>query len=277
MISFLRISTDFPNMCVEDMCCKMLKMPIMIEGDDSTVLGPAFDQELVRSLGWLIKSVVYPHCMVGGFCGIMRAFDGGTNISDPYKAVCKFFWLDSQYLNAGHNLIKALMRGRALSYRVLYKDCPVIGMMAWATLKLTSGRKAHIVSSYNAPDLNLENVECISLPEVDYRSRILMHERFGMEINEQIEMETSFKTWSESPNTPLIISKSFVKFQNVTWQQMEPCTEIPDWCSDILTSNFKVQHKFSGGKLIPDFEYKPGKTPRVNIADIYELDMYTAE
>ncbi len=174
---------------------------IFIEGDDSIA---SYDsksyiptEEQFKKMGWTIKHEEYDNFGMASFCGAVVDPDDMTILCNPIKVLCGFGWTPRRYIRAGSTLRNELMRAKALSYLYQYEGCPIVDPFSRAVLRYV-GDKPIRDSVRNAMEPHkreiLEQAEnyYIRPQNITLRSRLMMENKFGISIVDQLFVEISF-------------------------------------------------------------------------------------
>jgi hypothetical protein len=152
-----------------------------------------------------LKMEVHSHYSQAKFCGIVCDRDTMEVVTDPLKVLLNFGLCDKRYNCARENVLDALSRSKALSYKVNYNNCPVIGPFCHKVCDLTRSVDVRHVSSemgaweHELVDLALNEKVWLKKPEIDMRSRVVVEERYGLAVCEQLRIEEAIHKWSKGP------------------------------------------------------------------------------
>jgi len=189
------------------------------EGDDTITAGGPYNEDFVRSLGLKLKSEVFTSCSEAGFCGIVRPPGSTSNVTDPVKVLCNFFYLPNSLMQAGPKKEKAYMRAKALSYYCLYPACPVISELAYQTLRLTKSVTADpkLLSYlrkrvYDEMDLSTRFYH--KPPEISVQTRHFFEGKFGIGVDEQLVMERQLRDWGGGGVEQLYLPPVFQRYRD---------------------------------------------------------------
>ena len=173
----------------------------VVEGDDGlfSIEGPAPTTEDFAELGMIIKLEQHTDLCKASFCGIIFDPVDMVNIACPRKIMATFGWASSRYRRSRPEILKALLRCKALSLLAQYPGAPIIQSLALFGLRATGDvRKCKMLRAVNmrggldewhrtqvlaALDMKIE-------PQpVPARTRDLMAEVFGVTVHDQFVIE----------------------------------------------------------------------------------------
>jgi hypothetical protein len=183
----------------------------VVEGDDGLfrVDGQVPSVEDFASIGFTLKAAVRERLNESSFCGLVFADGEEENITDPRPVLCKFGWTMSAQRFGGPRILSGLLRAKALSLAYELPGCPVVRNLALAALRATEGVKPiysdgrramsywqEQVLGHPVMDLSDEIVARIQAP-VSIAARHLVSERYGIDIAQQLRMESYLNSISE--------------------------------------------------------------------------------
>lgn len=173
------------------------------EGDDGICLDVGQDELLAQRLGLRLKWEHAPDYSKAGFCGIVCQRGKHGVLKDPISVIRKFFTLEAKTDQMRPTKQSGLMRAKALSYKYTFGNCPVIGHMCDWVLRITKGVTIDIkaVRDVYERDRILEALEAKAWREatvIDIESRELVESRFGMTIEQQVQLEKVFSECTTS-------------------------------------------------------------------------------
>lgn len=170
-----------------------------VEGDDGlfSMEGPTPTEADFAQLGLIIKLEVHPNVNTASFCGMI--FDTADNIiiSDVMSHLTRFGWTSARYAGASDRVLLRLLRSKALSMLYSYPGCPVLWKLARYGLRVTQSVSADDLSKYNDTWWKRERAELDALVpfevvwsrEPTYASRLLVEEKYGLTVPDQIAIE----------------------------------------------------------------------------------------
>lgn len=168
-----------------------------VEGDDGLFSTDAhLTPERYAELGFTIKITLVDDPRKASFCGMLFSEDGEI-IKNPVKFMVGMSWTHS-FINAGDAIMAQLLRAKALSSVYETPQCPILGALSRAALKVTRGVKPRFV-----PD-GYHKLPPDEMPipkfEPKYSTRSLFADEFGVSIDEQIRLETLIEEgeWEEA-------------------------------------------------------------------------------
>lgn len=178
----------------------------IFEGDDGLCVASSVDEKLMEEIGLghgdgkKLKFDFYKNYSTASFCGIVVNSSEGEVITDPIKVIRNFCVLEMKYAASKPSVHLSLLRAKAMSYKYLYGNCPIIGVMCDHYLKLTRSITANAIKSEtkhwllrNVSDEVLRNAWKKPFKASD-SSRELMSSVFNIPVATQLEMENVIKT-----------------------------------------------------------------------------------
>lgn len=212
------LGNGFSNLMLMIHACSVLGIKVIIgvvEGDDGLFVFMPGQKlptpELFAKFGCIIKLDVYERISDASFCG--QIFDPIDQeiITDPVEVIAKISWLNARYAGARSAKLKALLRCKALSYYYQYPACPVVTELALYCLRVSAGcdiRKViNSVDSYKKDIILQANEEKIWKEErkpIGEHTRLLVAEKFGLSVVDQIDIETILR--NKTDLTPLSLT-----------------------------------------------------------------------
>lgn len=171
----------------------------IFEGDDCLAVytGPKLSQSYWSKFGFTVKLEYLPSINVASFCGQVFDFDTLTVVSDPIKIILNLAWVNSKYGMARQEKLYGLLRTKALSLIYQYPGCPVIQSIGLCYVRLTEGIKAVVDEHDDAYHLYIVRAalrhDYVYVP-VSMSARLVMVEKFGVSIMDQLFLERYFDT-----------------------------------------------------------------------------------
>lgn len=212
------LGNGFSNLMLMVHACSVLGIKLVIgvvEGDDGLFVfmpGQTLPSpELFAKFGCIIKLDVYDRISDASFCG--QIFDPIDQeiITDPVEVLVKISWLNSKYAAARSGKIKALLRCKALSYYYQYPACPVVTELALYCLRVSAGCDIRsVINSVDSYKRNLvleandSKVWKEERRHIGEQTRMLVAEKFGLSIADQIAIETILR--NKTDLTPLSLT-----------------------------------------------------------------------
>jgi hypothetical protein len=194
IVSYLRLRELYPDVKATELRHRLHTLKLYCEGDDTISAGREYDPTIIKSLGIKLKSQVFESCCESEFCGILQSKDSKHIITDPVKAMCNFYTLPVAKDGMRKSKVGGLMRAKAMSFYYQYAGCPVIGKLAYHTLKQTQGLTCDS-SALNFRQLEVYQEAEISGPfysylcEPDIQTRVLFEQKFKWSVEMQILAE----------------------------------------------------------------------------------------
>jgi len=243
LVSYLRLRVKFPTFTPKQLARSYAGNFVgFCEGDDSITLGGAYNSELIKMLGLTLKSEYLDKhgapltCNLSSFCGIVKPFGVDAIVTDPKKVICRFFQLSREYGEARKSKQDCLIRAKALSYYYQYKDCPIIGHLCYATLKLTrSATPDPSQLSYNLRnvyDQLPKDKFYRQFPNIDPQTRDLVADLFDFSVSEQLDIEDKLMRWGNGEevivNLPDHLFDDYVEHSG-KYVEPVPTRDYPAW------------------------------------------------
>lgn len=172
----------------------------VFEGDDGLISVPVKYRHLIptekdfEAMGCHVKLKLAASVSESEFCGIVCDPDVGDNIIDAYGVLVKFGWTMSSQRYGGDKKLMGLLRAKAFSLAYEAPGCPITRALADAMLRLTTGYQP--IFDYTWWDYQvLQGIDEGKLPPppiVHFKSRVVMAEKFGVDIPTQLRYEQFF-------------------------------------------------------------------------------------
>lgn len=176
----------------------------LVEGDDGLFKDVGQDDAVAAALGCVLKVERFESCAGAGFCGIICDPVEQQIVKDPIKFLRNFFVLPARYAKSKPHVWDQLLRAKALSYYVTYRNSPIIGPICAEVLRRTSHVTAKsdgleiwkrdqldAAIAFRAPD---GRTRLWNLPsEPAETTRALMGKYFGIDVAEQLRIESQFR------------------------------------------------------------------------------------
>jgi hypothetical protein len=201
------LGNGFTNLMIWGFLCEEMGMiendwQGFVEGDDGIFAtpGPAPSADMFAELGFNIKIVKHDNPNTASFCGIICR--DGQNIRDPMEWVSSFGW-SATCMTARLFVRLQLLRAKALSALWESPQCPVIGAIARAALRVTRGVKPRFINDghHGIPPDEFEIPPYAPTPSI----RALVEEKFGVTIAEQISSENYCATHDDMSGLECIL------------------------------------------------------------------------
>lgn len=205
IMSFLRSRSLRRSTDVNEIVADMVTFNGLIEGDDGICEGFRVDQGVIDRLGLKLKLANANFYGDASFCGNVCARDSDTIVPDPLKVLRTMPLLGSPYTFANEKKQKGLMRAKAMSYKYMYANAPVVGAYCDWILEQTSGHDirgvCHVLDNHKRGLVDLamnwrldDGTKGYLAPSrPSCADRELCEKRFGISIEEQLAMERCMK------------------------------------------------------------------------------------
>jgi len=226
------LSNSIVNLCL--MCFLLHKaghppsfyieeFPPTVEGDDSEgAYIHELDPDILKKLGANAKIEVFNTYSEASFCGVCFGSEDGSIVKDPIKVLLDFGWTNYRYIGSNKTSRLKLIKAKSLSLLYNYPGCPILRSLALYGLRITD----HIDSKHAIHKLLkgtnntyerhliglLLNVDLSRLVSVGvhYDSRVLVEQKFGVAVDEQIILEKYLDslTTLQTINHPIILDRA---------------------------------------------------------------------
>lgn len=242
LLTYARLRQVHPDASSGELAKHVLDVQALFEGDDSIMLGGAYDSAIINRLGIKLKSKTFAHCGLAEFCGILKPQGVEAVLTDPIKVVVKFFELPQQLMNARDSTQGSYFRAKALSYLYQYRTCPVVAHLATAVLqrtrnyssesKLLSYRRNEVFEEAKSRSFKFMRFEDI---RIEQQSRVLVEDRFGLSVSSQLAMEQQFRDYAQGPGTVFDLPPAFDEFvaNSLEFVSPEPTRALREWTSNL--------------------------------------------
>lgn len=247
ILSYLCTRTQHPHLAPDQLVAEVDNcFTGFIEGDDGIFQCRGIDNGLIQRMGLNLKLDEYEHFSKASFCGIVCDSQSYTNIKDPRKILRNFFLLPKAYEKSSKNCVWSYLRAKALSYKYLFNDCPIVGELCHRVCQLTRGqsiRGSTEIGSYQQHLLELAIKEKVwkDAPQVRVSSRRLVEELFGIGCGTQVLIEQLLRSWDGGAiHMPDIFSLAEVvharDFVTPCYSTMRPLRTPPSFPVDFVPS-----------------------------------------
>lgn len=242
------------------------------EGDDnllsSSIRMPQLHSGLYAELG-LIAKLEYPTSPYeASFCGMVFSEADDSIITDPYKVLSTFGWLDPKYKHARETKLKGLIRGKALCILYQYVGCPILQSLALWALRHTRDIKPIFENSWSNKNLPpLRDESRAPIVPVTIERRLLMERVYGIPPDLQRKYEDWFSTapFTEIPNFFQPHSSMFdnliseyddliVPYENPTLDPAEWCRRVNSYscCGGLIDFQNPVYHECDSDSTVAE-------------------------
>lgn len=205
---YLCLRTKYPELCASELATHWSEFVGLVEGDDGLFDDFNPSQQLIDDLGLRLKFDHYANYRIAKFCSIVCNGPESQPVPDPIKMMRKMFVLEPKYSVCKDSTRRALMRAKALSYKYLYGDSPVVGPLCDWILARTKGvsvrqsltRDPH----YWVDLLDKDVLDCWkkrASPSLE--ARALVHQVYGITEEMQLLWESCFDATSDVCRVPL--------------------------------------------------------------------------
>lgn len=135
--SYLCLNHGNEDLSIDELVSNLDHFKGLFEGDDGIFEDRGQRAEAAKELGLKLKFDRYPTYAGASFCS-MVVFPGEQDLCyDFKKALTNFTQLPDEYRNSSELKCMALLRAKALSYKYVYGNSPIVGVLADKVLELT--------------------------------------------------------------------------------------------------------------------------------------------
>lgn len=198
LTAYLRTTTDHPTEEPGSRARRADGIRFLIEGDDGVCEGDGFDSTIINELGAKLKRSVVHSPFDASFCGILSA-GGGTNITDPLRALLKLAAMPARYGACRRAKQDAMLRAKALSYLWQYRACPILAPVCFALLQWTRGTDIrHIITELSPYERDVATQADVASretgfhkqrPVIPIENRYAVEKHFGLSVEYQLLAE----------------------------------------------------------------------------------------
>lgn len=199
IMSYLQLVNRFPNLGPQELALKFGDCKLIVEGDDGMSEAFPYDEEMIKKLGLRLKFHQADFFGAASFCGNVCDPTALVVVTDPLKTIRKMFVLPRRYKQASEKKQLALQRAKALSLKYQYPNAPVVGALCdWVLLHTRGvdvGKSSAVLDQYHRHLLEGALREKVWQKQavVAHSSRVVVQERFGLSIPEQVRIEASLQ------------------------------------------------------------------------------------
>jgi hypothetical protein len=170
-----------------------VKYSFFVEGDDG-IIGvdeKCLKKEDFTELGFNIKLTYHTELKFTSFCGNLFHPDVRQLVVNPQNIVRLFWTTTAKYLQAGPKVVEELIRAKAMSAYTVGQHTPILAFLAYKIIKIIGEGKFIIDPNRR---FWLHNIirhwkPLDATPVVCLENRVLYEEKFGIMIQDQLEME----------------------------------------------------------------------------------------
>lgn len=199
LMSFMSLESKYSHLSVQDMVDHLHEFRGVFEGDDGLTADTGFDVCDFPDLGLDMKFERRENFGKAHFCQIVCDLDTLCVVPDPVRVLRNFFILPVKYLHSKKSTHESLLRAKALSYKYLFNNTPIVGALCQMQCDRTRGYDVTgVLSEINQQKRDfvvLANQEKLwtQTPKVEQSTRQVVEEIFGIPINLQHEIEAKLQ------------------------------------------------------------------------------------
>lgn len=195
----------------------------VIEGDDclGTFYGEWPTEEIYDKLGFRIKIERHTNIEHASFCGMIFDAEERIIVADPIKIIVNTSWFNAKYVLCTDKKAMGLLKGKALSMLCQYPGTPVVQSFAEYLIRTIDVKAIDIRTSWEKEYRPLGEAKH---REVGDRTRLLMQDKFGISVGEQLELECYFNnlTRIEQLWHPVLFKHSTVDMRQAYEYYVQP-------------------------------------------------------
>lgn len=199
IMSYLSLHARHPDLDGAELLTKLDDFVGLVEGDDG--ICRRFDPLPgdIERLGCRLKMSASESFDKAGFCKIICDPESLDTIRDPIKVLSHFFVLDPKLEKSRPAKIHAMLRAKALSFKYVAGNCPIIGVLADEVLTRTRSVDVSASLQYlesHKRDLVTRAVHAKIWQEparISQSSRVLVESVFGVTVAEQLRIESEIR------------------------------------------------------------------------------------
>lgn len=169
----------------------------IFEGDDGLSVDYGQKDTTIARMGLILKLERQQDYSKAGFCGIVCERGKPDVLKDPIDVMTKFFWLPPKYHTWKETKKMGLMRAKALSYKHIFGNSPIIGELCDWILRETKDKRAiwdGVRDGYHSA-LSKEEARTAWKAEINVsvEARCLIESRFNVPHQFQLMYEDNFR------------------------------------------------------------------------------------
>jgi len=198
ILSYLRVRCLYATESPERQAQRIYEFRGRFEGDDGICVDFGHKQErqeIIRKLGIIMDPKEHGNFSEAKFCGVICDAQALKVCTDPHKVLKEMYYFDREYINAKSSTLHHLLRAKALSYKYLFNDCPIVGPLCHKICDMTRG--LDIRSRLNDQEWGpmryarsgMEEEMWKKAPCIQESSRLVVEKRFKIPIARQLQIE----------------------------------------------------------------------------------------
>lgn len=245
-------------------------LDLFVEGDDSIISAvKKLTTKWFEKLGFICKMETYSSVRKASFCGLIFS-EPGHIIRDPRPVLAKFGWAMRQYVHSNEKTRMALLRAKAMSLACEMPNCPILSVFAHRVMELTRSinlERILLKANNQSFDMYHRVMLCNAVlskpwqqpPNILPESRVLMEEKFGIDVFTQLSWEQRFSTLTLEPIQLPAADCFFPRDWQLNWDMYVSARNTP-WDSGVVRNLGRLDNDTT---FLPDtspFDYR-GRTP----------------
>lgn len=202
IMSYLNNRALFPDRSPQDLAANYTDgFTGLIEGDDGICLARDVPQQLIDSLGIVLKFEKHEWFGEASFCGCVCDAHSLSVVQDPFKVLRNFCSLPASYAQCSRRRRLEMLRAKALSYTVVCPNAPIVRVFMDRVLYLTRGLDVRRAMSetdrwkIHLIEQALEERVWATPANINDSVRETVHKRFGIDLAEQQRIEEAIAQW----------------------------------------------------------------------------------
>lgn len=192
LTSYLVMRSKYPTMAPGELgLLAFSSFKGFVEGDDGICEYVPVDAALVERMGLKMDLQSYPKCEDAGFCS--QYCEGDQIYCDPKRILRRFFYFTKKDLSRKEGYRLSLLRLKAMSYKHLYNDVPIVGpLMDWVLWRTRTYTVAGLPTVgvawlFDMSDMKFDHTK---KAEVSHASRVFVEKNFDISVGMQIYIES---------------------------------------------------------------------------------------
>lgn len=198
LLSFMYLKTKYPLLSSSHLVDHIYEFRGLIEGDDGICLD-FLPGQMITQLGLRLKLEHHAHFGEAKFCGCICDPVERVLIRDPKMFIRDFFFLPSSLINASNLRKRSYLRAKALSLLYGFHSCPVIAPLCYQICRYTRSLSLPMseTGSWHFPcDIAFRSKCWMQMPEISDTTRLLLSDRYGISVDQQLALERQIWDWS---------------------------------------------------------------------------------
>lgn len=137
IMSYLTLRAQHPKAGADELFSHFDDFRGLFEGDDGICEHSEIDKNVIKRLGIRLDVEECDTFESAGFCSIYCDAESLSTVANPIRVLRHFFLLPVKLANASKNRVLAYLRCKAMSYKYMYPNAPVVGPLSDWVLRET--------------------------------------------------------------------------------------------------------------------------------------------